>query len=368
MKYPFKGHQSRIYAISIFLLLSGWLVSGYLTSGEKAIQTPTAAPARSMIQKVRVRVPEARRISQEIILNGRTEPARTVTLRAEVEGRVISIGAEQGAVVRKGDLIAQLDKRDRQTRLAEAHALLKQRELEHAGANKLLKRNLQSETHLAKAASQLAAATALAEHIEVEIRNTHLVAPFDGILERLQVEVGAYVKGGDEVARVLELDPIIFVGYVSQLERHRLVLGDKGIAHLVTGQAVEGTLRYIASEADPATRTFRVEFQIPNPDDSLVSGITAELHIPIRFVSAFQLSPALLSLNNADRLGVKIVNEENRVEFLQLQVVKSTSDGLWVSGLPRGTRIITVGQGFVHVGDKVVAIDERDIKGDTTDK
>jgi multidrug efflux system membrane fusion protein len=365
MENPFKRHQSVIFALSIFLLLSGWLASGYLGSGEQTT-TETATPGRSMIQKVRVRVPEVKRIIQEIVLNGRTEPARAVTLRSEVEGRVIAIAAKKGNVVRKGGIILLLDERDREARLAEALALLEQRELEYDGIKKLQKNNLLSKIQLAQGASQLAASRAQIERIKLEIRNTRVIAPFDGILDRLPVEVGSYLKIGDEVGRLLEQDPVIFVGYVSQLERQRLVMGDVGVARLVTGMVVEGELRYIASEADPITRTFRVELQIPNPDGSLVSGITAEISIPVRHVSAFQLSPALLSLNNSDQLGVKIVNDQNRVEFLPIEVVKSTADGLWISGLPKGIRIITVGQGFVRAGDEVIAIDEREIIEGTT--
>ena len=365
MENPFKRHQSVIFALSIFLLLSGWLASGYLGSGEQTT-AETATPGRSMIQKVRVRVPEVKRIIQEIVLNGRTEPARAVTLRTEVEGQVVAIATTRGSVVHKGGIIIQLDQRDRDARLADAKALLEQRELEYDGIKKLQKNNLLSKIQLAQGASQLATSRALIERIKLEIRNTRIIAPFDGILDRLPVEVGSYLKIGDEVGRLLEQDPIIFVGYVSQLERHRLVMGDVGVARLVTGMVVEGELRYIASEADPITRTFRVELQIPNPDGSLVSGITAELSIPVRQVSAFQLSPALLSLNNTDQLGVKIVNDQNRVEFLPVQVVKSTADGLWISGLPKGIRIITVGQGFVRAGDEVIAVDEREIIEGTT--
>ncbi len=365
MNNPLEGRRSLGYALSMFVLLTGWLASGYLRSDEQTSTDLTSGPAPSLIQKVRVSVPEAKRISQQVVLNGRMESARVVTLRAEVEGRVIALAA-RGAVVRKGDLILELDKRDRRARLAEAHALLKQRELEYAGIKKLKTQNLQSETNLANAASLLATARSSVERIELEIRNTRVVAPFGGVLDRPPVEVGAYVQSGDEVARLLEQDPIIFVGYVSQRDRHRLVLGDKGIARLVTGAAVEGELRYLASEADPTTRTFKVEFQIPNPDASLVSGITAELSIPVRFVSAFQLSPAVLSLNSADTLGVKVVNEQDRVEFLPVQVIRSTSAGLWVTGLPKGTRLITVGQGFARAGDRVIPVDEREISGGAT--
>ncbi len=364
MKNLLARHRSVVYALAILLLLTLWLASGYLAPGD---QQTTAAdpPARSMVQKVRVRMPVQQRIVEEVVLNGRTEPARAVTFRAEVEGRVIALRAKHGAAVRAGDVIVQFDSRDREARLAQALTLRKQRELEYDGARELLRQNLQSEIQLAQAATQLESARSQVAAIQLEIRNTRVVAPFDGILDRLPVEVGSYLNVGDEIGRLLELNPVIFVGYVSQHERNRLVLGDKGIARLVTGMVAEGELRYIAAEADPVTRTFRVELEIPNPDGSLVSGLTAEVRIPVRYVSAFVLSPALLSLNASDVLGIKVVNREDRVEFLPVTVIKSTAEGLWISGLSEDTRIITVGQGFVHDGEKVIAVDEREI-GATT--
>jgi len=241
---------------------------------------------------------------------------------------------------------------------------LKQRELEYTGSKRLSQQNLQSEIHLAQAASQLETSRAQVAAIKLEIRNTEVSAPFPGYLDRLPIEVGSYLKVGDEIGRLLELDPVIFVGYVSQNERNRLVLGDEGIARFVTGLVAEGKLRYIAAEADPVTRTFKVELEIPNPGGTLVSGLTAEVRIPVRYVSAFVLSPALLALDDSDVLGVKAVNSDDRVEFLPVEVIKTTPEGLWIRGLPEGMRVITVGQGFVRSGDKVVAIDESEVDTD----
>ena len=355
-------HRSLVYALSTLILLILWLASGYLKSDTDTSNASQAASERSLIHKVRVSDPQAKRISQEIILNGRLEPARAVTLRSEIEGRVVELKADRGDSLQPGDLIAQFDVRDRQARLAEARGLLKQREMEYRSAQKLSKQQLQSEIQLAQAAAQLESARAQIAAIELEIRNTRIVAPFGGVLENLPVEIGAYLTPGDEVARVLELNPIVFTGFVSQQDRHRLVLGDRGILQLITGRIAEGEVRFIAAEADPVTRTYRVEVHVPNPDGSLVSGATAELRLPVRFISAIQVSPALLSLNQRDELGIKIVNAEDRVEFIAVKIIKSSADGMWISGLPENARIITVGQGFVRAGDTVVAVDEREIK------
>jgi len=363
MKNVFKDHQSLIYALGIALLLILWLASGYFETGKPEPVVAASTP-RTGVTRVRVRIPEKQRIVEEVVLNGRTEPSRAVTFRAEVEGRVVALPVRQGASVDAGSVIARIDSRDLQARLAEAMSLRKQRELEYTGSKRLSQQNLQSEIHLAQAASQLETSRAQVAAIELEIRNTEVSAPFGGYLDRLPVEVGSYLNIGDEIGQLLELDPVVFVGYVSQHERNRLVLGDKGIARFVTGQVAEGELRYIAAEADPVTRTFRVELEIPNPGGSLVSGLTAEVRIPVRYVSAFVLSPALLSLDDTDLLGVKVVDGEDRVKFLPVEVIKTTPEGLWIHGLQEDVRVITVGQGFVSIGEKVDAVDESEIDAD----
>jgi len=67
-------------------------------------------------------------------------------------------------------------------------------------------------------------------------------------------------------------------------------------------------------------------------------------------------------------LGVKVVNDQDLVEFLPAQVIKSTTDGLWITGIPSGKRLITVGQGFVRVGEKVIAVNEQELMNTTKAK
>ena len=106
---------------------------------------------------------------------------------------------------------------------------------------------------------------------------------------------------------------------------------------------------------DEATRTYRVELEVDNADQSIVSGTTAEMRIPAETVSAHFLSPALLSLNGRDEIGVKSVDGDGKVVFHSVDIVRTATDGVWVTGLPERVRVITVGQGFVREGDPVEA-------------
>jgi multidrug efflux system membrane fusion protein len=367
MKSFLATRQSLLIAAGLIVVLTIWLLSGQFgVRDSRPGATVTVEEVRELLVTVRVRSPEPRRISREIVFSGRTEPSRAVTLRAETEGRVIALGTERGAEVEKGAVIAQLDMRDRRARLEEARALVVQRELEFKGAERLRSQKFQSEIHLAGAQTNLATAVALVARIQQEIDDTTLYAPFDGILVERSVEIGTYVGVGDKVARILEQDPMLLMGAVTQQEVRRLVLGDRGTAKLVTGQRVEGEVRYIASESDPSTRTFRVEMAVANPYGALVSGVSAEIHIPVGSVTAYHVSPALLSLNEADELGIMGVNSQNIVQFHPIRIVRATADGLWIAGVPNGVRIITVGQGFVHDGERVNAVSENEAAAAST--
>ena len=77
-------------------------------------------------------------------------------------------------------------------------------------------------------------------------------------------------------------------------------------------------------------------------------GMTAELMIPAETVFAHRISPSLLTLDDEGNLGVKIVNELGQVEFHLADIAMSSSEGVWIAGLPHNAMIITVGQGFVN--------------------
>lgn len=362
MKRLLKRNQSIFIALGITAGLALWLLSGSGATGsarDPSLEGPRVE--RPAITRVRVRVLEAEPVTRDVVIYGKTEAARSVTLRAEIDGRVVDIGSKRGAPVRKGELIVQLDVRDREARLQQARALVDQRKIQYGAAKRLKTKNFQSQTNVAEALANLEAARAAVARVEVEIANSMLLAPFDGVLHTRPVEIGDFVAEGKEVARIIELDPILVTGDVTQRELDHLKVGARGGAKLITGEQLEGVVRYVASQSDGATRTFRVELEIDNADKSVMSGTTAELRIPTETVSAHYVSPALLSLNSKDEIGVKSVDDEGKVVFHPVDIVRTGVDGVWVTGLPDRVRVITVGQGFVREGDQVeVRSDDQD--------
>ena len=103
---------------------------------------------------------------------------------------------------------------------------------------------------------------------------------------------------------------------------------------------------------------FDIEAEIPNPNNEIAAGMTAQLHVPTQTVLTHQLPTSLLSLDDAGILGIKAVDEENRVVFHPAEFVRSMSESVWLQGLPKNLRLITVGQGFVQNGELVEPVVE----------
>ena len=176
------------------------------------------------------------------------------------------------------------------------------------------------------------AAKAAVARIRTEIDHTLIRAPFDGVVEERFAEIGAYLKVGDNVATVIDRDPMLVVAHVSERDVGGLRPGARGSATLVTGERVSGKLRYVATRADPSTRTFRVELQVVNAQRHLRSGVTTELRLPVGQVTAHFLSPALLALDDEGVIGVRTVNADGVVEFHPAVIVADETDGVWLGG------------------------------------
>lgn len=355
--------KSLILAVVLALVASGWLISGQFGEEQEAEaqKPPAVLEAKAAIPTVRVRTQVAEPRTNEIVLRGRTEAVRTVEIRSETEGLVRDLKFERGDRVEGGQLLARLSAETRPARLKEAKALYKQRKIEVEAARRLSKKGFRAETQLAASEAAMEAAEAAVNYAEVEIENTRIVAPFDGLIDDRMIEVGDFVDKGDRITRIVDLDPILLVANVNELDIGRLHVGEIGDARLITGLEVAGRIRFISSMADSQTRTFRVELEVPNPDGAIPDGISAELRLPVDEVQAHLVSPAILTLTDDGEVGVRTLGPDNRVRFQRVRILDNDLDGVWLSGLPSEVTFITVGQEFVVEGQEVEPVPEADL-------
>jgi membrane fusion protein, multidrug efflux system len=359
-------------AVAIFGLVVVWMASGAFTGGApetpETPETPDPALAGGRGETpenpetpdpalVQVREQPAETVMRYVRVHGRTMPARSVGLRAETRGRVVAIEAARGERVKAGDVLVRLDERDRQARLAEARALVRQREAEYEGRQRLGGEGFVSAIQLAEAEAQLEQARAELRRATLDLEHMQIRAPFDGEIQDRSVEVGDFVDPGDPVLSFVDTGTLIAAASVAEQEIALVSPGQTGRARLITGATVEGRLRYIAPVADAATRTFAVELEFDNRTRRLPSGVTAELELPVGELRAQRVSPALLTLDEDGTLGIKLVTD-GRVVFVPAEIVHSSPRGVWLAGLPEVATIITVGQGFVQDGQRVATVVE----------
>lgn len=196
---------------------------------------------------------------------------------------------------------------------------------------------------------------------EKEIDRLRITAPFDGILESDSAELGALLQPGSLCATVLQLDPIKLVGFVPETEVSAVQINAKSMARLATGEEVTGTVSFLARSADPTTRTFRVEIEVPNPDLTIRDGQTAEIVIAAPGALAHLLPQSSLTLDNHGALGVRIVDENDTAQFVPVELLRDTRDGVWLAGLPSEASVITLGQEYVTDGVPVRATYKEDV-------
>jgi len=353
-------YKSWLLSGGIIAVVALWLLSGQIGGGEETGETAAEASVATTRDAVRVRTQSAEEVMRTVVVNGKTAPSRIVNLAAETDGSVEYVGAERGASLERGALIVRLDERDRTARLAQAQAILKQREVEFDARSRLKSDSYVSEAQLQEAVAMLETARAELRRAELDLNYMEVRAPFAGALQARMVEIGDFVKRGDPIATYVDNRRIIVSANLSEFDAKYVSVGDPAEARLATGETVRGRIRYVAPVADEATRTFAVELEVDNEDGMLRAGGTAELRIPAEAVLAHRVSPSLLTLDDAGNVGIKIINDRGEVEFVVADIALSSSDGVWLAGLPETATIITVGQGYVANGATVDAVPESD--------
>jgi multidrug efflux system membrane fusion protein len=291
-----------------------------------------------------------------ITVRGRTEALHQVDTRAEVDGVVAALHFEKGDRVKAGQVLCEIKVNDRGAKAAQAEALMAQAGKELEVARELYKEGFRSKTQMAQAQASYEAAKAGASTMNIQLANTKIRAPFAGIVDERYANLGDYLQVGNKCAMVVAPEPFLAVGTLSEELVGQVVPGNKARVKLVTGETVEGKVRFVAEHADPTTRTFRLEVEVPNPDAKLRSGVSADIMVvPNRMIPAHKISPGILVLEDTGVVGVRVVLG-GIARFVPVQVISDGPDGMWIAGLPLKIDVIIVGQEFVSNGERVKAV------------
>ncbi len=361
---------------------------------EETVTEDTADSNESLVGVVALRS-VAQIVDSAVILRGRTEAARQVTVAAETSGLVISEPLRKGAFINAGEMLCSLDPGTRQASLAEARARLaeaegrvpeaeagvieanarvREAEINLNAAQRLSEDGFASETRLVSAEAAMEAATAGVQRArsavvsaragiesaqaEVasaarEIDKLTITAPFSGLLETDTAELGSLMQPGTPCATIIQLNEIKLVGFVPEADVAKVNVGAVAGARLTSGEEVQGRVTFLSRSADELTRTFRVEVTVQNDDLAISDGQTAEILIASDGRTAHLVAQSSLTLDDDGVLGVRTVAEGNIAQFMPVTLLRDTAEGVWVTDLPETVDIITVGQEFVVDGVQV---------------
>ncbi|WP_422072873.1 efflux RND transporter periplasmic adaptor subunit [Tranquillimonas rosea] len=335
---------------------------------------------------------QARPIDSAVLVRGQTEAARIVEVRAETAGKIDRPPLRKGADVSEGQVLCRLDPGTRENalaeaqarllearaatpaaeaRLVEARAALEEAQVNDTAAQRLSQDGFASQTRVAAtragvesaraaiqaatggletARAQIETAAAAVAAAETELSRLEIRAPFDGLLESDTAELGALMQTGGLCATVIQLDPIKLVGFLPETEVDLVSVGAGARARLASGRSVEGEVTFLSRSADPQTRTFRVEVEVANTDLSIRDGQTAEIVIEAEGREAHLLPQSALTLNDGGDLGLRTVASDGTAQFVGVQVMRDTPEGVYVTGLDETADVIVVGQEFVTDG------------------
>lgn len=296
------------------------------------------AEARAQVPAAEARIPESQ---------ARIEEARAQTLEARARLREAEINYNAAQRLSEGGFASQ-------TRLAQTEAEVQGAKAQIVSADAAFKA---AETGLETVSASIEAARAGVESAQAavaaarkELERLEMTAPFSGLLESDTAELGSFLMTGGQCATIIQLDPIMLVGFVPETEIGKIQTGATATARLASGEMVEGNVTFVSRSADPTTRTFQVEIEVANPDFLLRDGQSAEIRISAQMTQAHLLPQSALTLSDEGALGVRVVAEGDTAQFLPITILRDTVDGIFVSGLPDAANVIVIGQEFATNG------------------
>lgn len=345
--------RSTWIALALVIAIIGWMGSSFVFPAQDVDETYPISTDKISLVAVAVSPSTAENVTKFFSAEGQALPDRETSIRAETTGSIREVLVSKGDTVMAGDIIARFDIVQNEADLNRAQEELVRAQREFDNAEALVGRGVATNDRLSQARATLASAQASVTSAQKAFENSEITAAFGGRVEALDVNTGEFVAAGSEIGRIVDNTPLTVTIQVPQQSLRNIVAGAKADVTFITGEELTGTVDFVGTSADAATRTFLAEITVENDDSAVPAGVSAQIRIPIGDTTAHFLSPAILSLGTDGTLGVKTVDADNKVVFTAVTIERAQTDGVWVSGLPDAVDIITIGQGYVNNGETV---------------
>ena len=339
---------------------------------------------------VTVSYPVERNVTDFAEFTGRTAAVDSVKVRARVWGYLDKVNFKEGALVKKGDVLFEIDQRTYKAALAQAEgnlvqveARLKRLDADLARAERLVATGSMSREEYDKvvgdrgeAAASLQAAKATVNRARLDLEYTKVIAPVSGRVSRFLVTVGNLVQSGDQgggtvLTTIVSVDPIYVyfdvdentVLRVGKLVREGKVKSarEQGVQVPVLlglaneqGHPHEGTINFVDNQVNPKTGTLRVRGVFPNKDEALSPGMFARVRVPIGEPHRALLVTDRAIDNDQGQKILYVIDDRNQVASRPIKM-GALQDGLReiTDGLKPDERLLVTGLQQVRPGATV---------------
>ena len=316
---------------------------GIVTSDTGATASPNprsagmGGPAR-----VIARPPEQRRIDDIVTAIGTGIARRSVTVAPEIEGRVVALGAASGDRVAEGTVLVELDSQAARIAVARAELVLADAREDLERLSRLSTSG--AVTDLQRREAELARRTAELEleQARFELSQHRVLAPVQGWVGILEVEVGDQVSRGAVITRLDDRSSIEVDFRVPERLVGRIALGDRvQAAPLSAGAAaLEGTVSALDNRVDEASRTLRIRATIPNPEDRLRPGMAFTIRISLPGEPRPAVDPLAIQWGS-DGAFVWVVRE-GRAQRVKVQILQRNADSVLIQAALRPDDLVVI--------------------------
>jgi len=295
-------------------------------------------------------------IRDRINLPAVVEPWVRLVVRAEVRGKVTQKAVEEGAEVKKGDLIAVLDDRDYVNAYNSAKALYDTTLASYNRYRELYKAQLATKSQIDTARANMENAKASMDTAKLSVDRCRIYAPFSGTLNQVYFEKDQYINIGDMMAELLQMDKVkVNVGIPeSDVEAVRRLENFDITFDALNDKTVKGTKVYLAKTTESAARLYSLKLAVDNSGHEILPDMFARVEIVKREALHSIVVPVYAVINRNDENYVYLVGEDDSVSIRPIEVGLQESWQVEVTqGLSSGERLVVVGHRSVEDGQTV---------------
>jgi len=291
-------------------------------------------------------------ISNYLLHTTSIEAQREVDLIAKVSGQVVKLPAEEGMLVNKGQLLAQLDEAELKIDLVQAKVRMETDKTAFERAKDMLAKNLIAKEAYDTARLQYESSKSAYEAAKLKVDYTSIRAPFAGFITQRQIELGQRVNVNQVLFRLADFNPLRARIYVPEKDMMRLYEGQKAsiTADALPGMQFSGVVKMISPVVDPTSGTAKVTIDIPDTRGKLKPGMFATVRIITDTRKNTLLIPkkALLLESQTDQV---FVYDNGIARKRTLKLGFTAGDTVEVlSGLQEGERVVVIGQEGLREG------------------